>query len=229
MVRPRHGSIHPPQPRGTCELSLATIVRGNGELIVAIQDLWPKLLSRRPLARPPLCQKLSVQPVAQMPFKTRKPRKRQVSKRPASRQVKDKKARYERCRRRRWGLVKKACEYSALFGAEVYLLVKDEHNAHYFSSEDRWISAPQDVVSQTVLSSTASLMLMVNGREPCASKHLAARSQRLRMTCHSPRPVLMSPSTPFLSALPILFSSVLPAPPPSDETCGASTQGLSTV
>ncbi|KAK5082552.1 hypothetical protein LTR70_007658 [Exophiala xenobiotica] len=80
-----------------------------------------------------------------MPLKIHKPRKRRASKRTASRQVKDEKARYERCRRRRWGLVKKAREYSTLFGAEVYLLVKDEHNAHYFASKDRWISAPQDV------------------------------------------------------------------------------------
>lgn len=79
-------------------------------------------------------------------FKMRNPRKRKASKRTASRQVKDEKARYERCRRRRWGLVKKAREYSALFGAEVNILVKDEHNAHYFMSHDRWISAPQDVV-----------------------------------------------------------------------------------
>ncbi|KAK5077420.1 hypothetical protein LTR70_010260 [Exophiala xenobiotica] len=80
-----------------------------------------------------------------MPLKIGKPRKRKASKRTVSRQVKDEKARYERCRRRRWGLVKKAREYSALFGAEVYLLVKDEHNAHYFASKDPWISAPQDV------------------------------------------------------------------------------------
>ncbi|KAK5936614.1 hypothetical protein PMZ80_011142 [Knufia obscura] len=80
-----------------------------------------------------------------MPVKVRKPRQRKASKRAASRQVKDEKARYERCRRRRWGLVKKAREYSALFGAEVYLLVKDEHNAHYFASEEQWIGAPEDV------------------------------------------------------------------------------------
>ncbi|KAK5077693.1 hypothetical protein LTR70_009514 [Exophiala xenobiotica] len=80
-----------------------------------------------------------------MPLKIGQPRKRKASKRTVSRQVKDEKARYERCRRRRWGLVKKAREYSALFGAEVYLLVKDEHNAHYFASEEQWIGALEDV------------------------------------------------------------------------------------
>ncbi|KAK5067878.1 hypothetical protein OHC33_003026 [Knufia fluminis] len=80
-----------------------------------------------------------------MPVKVRKPRQRKDSKRTASRQVKDEKARYERCRRRRWGLVKKAREYSKLFEAQVYLLVKDEHNAHYFASEEQWIGAPEDV------------------------------------------------------------------------------------
>jgi len=103
-----------------------------------------------------------------MPLKIGKPRKRKASKRTASRQVKDGKGRYERCRRRRWGLVKKAREYSALFGAEVYLLVKDEHNAHYFASKDPWISAPQDVVSPRVCSTTTHPMLMVGDREPCA-------------------------------------------------------------
>lgn len=80
-------------------------------------------------------------------FQDRQTAQTKASKRTASRQVKDEKARYERCRRRRWGLVKKAREYSVLFGAEVYLLVKDEHNAHYFASEEQWIGAPEDVVS----------------------------------------------------------------------------------
>lgn len=83
-----------------------------------------------------------------MPRKIRNLRKRKASKRAPSRKAKDDKARYERCRRRRWGLIKKAREYSALFGAEVYLLMKDEQHAHYFTSEEQWISAPQDVVSQ---------------------------------------------------------------------------------
>ncbi|KAK5069357.1 hypothetical protein LTR51_008607 [Lithohypha guttulata] len=125
-----------------------------------------------------------------MPFKTRKPRKRQVSKRAASRQVKDEKARYERCRRRRWGLVKKAREYSALFGAEVYLLVKDEHNAHYFASEDRWISAPQDVGAVRVEAPGRKVQAPQDDlslSETCSDEPLDTLSER------SADPVLVSP------------------------------------
>ncbi|KAK5949273.1 hypothetical protein OHC33_009626 [Knufia fluminis] len=80
-----------------------------------------------------------------MPRRIGKVPKRKASKPSPNREAKDEKARYDRCRRRRWGLVKKAREYSSLFGAEVYLLMKDEQNAHYFTSEDRWIGVPQDV------------------------------------------------------------------------------------
>ncbi|KAK5073268.1 hypothetical protein LTR51_005910 [Lithohypha guttulata] len=116
-----------------------------------------------------------------MAFTTRKPRKRQVTKRAASRQVKDEKARYERCRRRRWGLVKKAREYSALFGAEVYLLVKDEHNAHYFASSDHWISAPEDVGAVRVEAPGRKVQPCQDDLsilETCSEEPLDSRSER---------------------------------------------------
>lgn len=62
------------------------------------------------------------------------------------RAAKDEKAKYERRRRRRWGIIKKAKEYSTLFDEDVYLLIKDEHKAQYFSTADEWISSPQQVV-----------------------------------------------------------------------------------
>lgn len=83
-----------------------------------------------------------------MPRRSKKSSHTKHSQRRAEQQAKDQKARYERCRRRRWGLVKKAREYSHLFGAEVYLLMRDQHNAQYYTSEGGWISTPQDVVSQ---------------------------------------------------------------------------------
>lgn len=81
-----------------------------------------------------------------MPRKGRKSSTRKIPKQAAVDQARTDKARYERCRRRRWGLVKKAREYSTMFGAEVYLLMKDQYNAQYFTSEDHWSSMPTDVV-----------------------------------------------------------------------------------
>lgn len=81
-----------------------------------------------------------------MPRKGRKASARHGPKQAVADKARADKARYERCRRRRWGLVKKAREYSAMFGAEVYLLMKDEYNAQYFTSEDRWSSMPTDSV-----------------------------------------------------------------------------------
>lgn len=81
-----------------------------------------------------------------MPRKGRKTAGRLGSQQAVADKARADKARYERCRRRRWGLVKKAREYSTMFGAEVYLLMKDEYNAQYFTSEDRWSSMPTDLV-----------------------------------------------------------------------------------
>lgn len=77
------------------------------------------------------------------------PRRRKAPGHASSRDraAKDEKARYERCRRRRWGLVKKASEYNVLFGSEVFMLLKDGQKSWYFSSNDGWTSTPQDMVS----------------------------------------------------------------------------------
>lgn len=64
-----------------------------------------------------------------------------------NRVVKDEKAKYERRRRRRWGIINKARQYSTLFGEDVYLLIKDDHKAQYFTTAEGWISSPQQMVS----------------------------------------------------------------------------------
>lgn len=84
-----------------------------------------------------------------MPRKSRRlPRNRKSAGANSSgnRIAKDEKAKYERRRRRRWGIIKKAKEYHALFDEEVYLLIKDEHKAQYFSTAEGWISSPQQIV-----------------------------------------------------------------------------------
>ena len=84
-----------------------------------------------------------------MARKGRKVSHRKQPKQVVADQARADKARYERCRRRRWGLVKKAREYSTMFGAEVYLLMKDQYSAQYFTSEDDWSSIPTDKVPFT--------------------------------------------------------------------------------
>ncbi|KAJ9653607.1 hypothetical protein H2198_007231 [Neophaeococcomyces mojaviensis] len=63
------------------------------------------------------------------------------------RAAKDEKARYERCRRRRLGLVKKLAEFHTLFDTEVQCLFRsktDKRQVYWFSSEDDWRDqAPQ--------------------------------------------------------------------------------------
>jgi len=84
-----------------------------------------------------------------MPRKVRKiHRKRKPLGRALSpdRAAKDEKARYERCRRRRKGLVKKASEFSALFGDEVHIFLKNSQRSFYFTTEDGWASTPHDIV-----------------------------------------------------------------------------------
>lgn len=67
------------------------------------------------------------------------------------RAAKDEKARYERCRRRRLGLVKKLAEFHTLFDTEVQCLFRsktDKRQVYWFSSEDDWRDqAPQTTVS----------------------------------------------------------------------------------
>ncbi|KAK5078778.1 hypothetical protein LTS08_006612 [Lithohypha guttulata] len=72
-----------------------------------------------------------------MPFKIGKPRKRRPRSGPPADRSKTKK--------RGTSDAVVAGGACVLFGAEVYLLVKDEHNAHYFASEEQWIGAPEDV------------------------------------------------------------------------------------
>ena len=74
--------------------------------------------------------------------------KRKGNSEPSTREraAKDEKARYERFRRRRWGIVKKISEYVDLFDAEACLVIRDRYSTHYYMSGE-WIEAPQNIVS----------------------------------------------------------------------------------
>lgn len=62
------------------------------------------------------------------------------------RAAKDEKARYERFRRRRWGIIKKISEYVEKFDAQACVLVSDRYQTHYFTSGE-WVREPERIVS----------------------------------------------------------------------------------
>lgn len=62
------------------------------------------------------------------------------------RAAKDEKARYERFRRRRWGIIKKISEYVEKFDAQACVLVSDRYQTHYFTSNE-WVREPEQIVS----------------------------------------------------------------------------------